>query len=160
MRSRRRWRILSNELAIGNFARRPLLRNDAGNRSHRSCASRVDMGRMIVGHSSVRSEAAPFLRSQPRPSQPPRAASSRAAEWPARSSFTLYDREHDGVLVFFWNSRLHDHGGLLFIAHAANELNRILSRHFAFLSVGSREPRKNDPRKAREKRSPRPVACG
>ena len=101
-----------------------------------------------VCHSSVRSEAAPFLRPDQHCRSRRAQRSSRATGWPARSSFTLDGREHGGTLVFFRDSRLQDRGGLpfavLMVAPTANELNRILSRLFAFLSVGSWEQRKTD----------------
>lgn len=52
------------------------------------------------------------------------------------------------MLVFFRDSRSQDRGSLLsailMVAPAANDLNRILSRLFAFFSVGSWEQRKSD----------------
>ena len=106
-RMSRRWRgrALSHELAIGRLSGRPLLWACPSARpsSARRCLcgpERSDRDRPSrkICHSSVRSNAAPFLR--PDQVRDGRRAQrrSRAAARPARTRFTLDGREHDGRL--------------------------------------------------------------
>src|SRR5258705_4264082 len=78
MRCCRRRRTLSHELAIGDLARRPLLRNDAGNSNHGPRASRVDMGRLIASPKGSRSAILLFDRRRHHSSVPTKAVAAAA----------------------------------------------------------------------------------
>ena len=106
VRRRRRRRALSHELAIGNLARRPLLRINAGNGDHWPCTSRLDKERLIVRamgswlaiplfdrrrhHSSVPTNA----------SQPPRAAAVQGGRTAGAKQL------HPGRSRARWHARL------------------------------------------------------
>ena len=157
----------------GGLFRRAILRNDTSDGCHRSRASRVDMGRLIVRsvctlsaiplfdrrrhHSSVPTEAVVAAARSGRPGRP-NGRREAASPWTVASTVAGSPPVRDSAACSAVAAVL---SAVLMVRSARQmELNRILSKRFAVLAVCGWEQGQTRPRMAREKRRLRSGACG